>query len=240
MSQTLYSDVSTAQAYMPEFKSVDILKNRKNKMNGLDLLDLADSESAKVVFFDPQYRGILDKMSYGNEGESRGKKRSSLPQMDDFMIQSFLSKIERVLKPSGYLFLWVDKFHLMEGVKQWFLCFKNFEIVDMITWDKKKIGMGYRSRRRSEYLVIIQKHPKRAKSTWVLHNIPDVWEEKVSSKEHTHAKPIELQKQLILATTMQDDLVIDPASGGYSVFAACKELKRNFLGCDLIFGEDIE
>ena len=46
-----------------------------------------------------------------------------------------------------------------------------------------------------------------------------------------------LQKQLILATTNENDLVLDPASGGYSVFRACKETNRNFIGCDLEFGE---
>lgn len=57
------------------------LLNQRNQMNGLHLLDLLDESSVKVVFFDPQYRGILDKMSYGNEGKNRGKERSSLPQM---------------------------------------------------------------------------------------------------------------------------------------------------------------
>ena len=212
------------------------LLNKKNRMNGLDLLDLLDKESIKVVFFDPQYRGVLDKLSYGNEGKSRGKDRSSLPQMSQEIIFEFLAKIELVLKPNGYLFLWLDKFHLFE-VKSWIENYQSLEIVDMIVWNKLKIGMGYRSRRKSEYLVIIQKYPKNAKSTWTLHNIPDVWDEKILDKNHTHAKPIELQKQLILATTNENDLVLDPASGGYSVFRACKETNRNFIGCDLEFGE---
>ena len=212
------------------------LLNKKNKMNGLDLLDLLDKESIKVVFFDPQYRGVLDKLSYGNEGKSRGKARSALPQMSQEIIFEFLSKIEVVLKPNGYLFLWLDKFHLFE-VKSWIENYQSLEIVDMIVWNKMKIGMGYRTRRKSEYLVVIQKLPKQTKSTWSLHNIPDVWDEKILDKNHTHAKPIELQKQLILATTNENDLVLDPASGGYSVFRACKETGRNFIGCDLEFGE---
>ena len=212
------------------------LVNRKNKMNGLDLLDLLDKESIKVTFFDPQYRGVLDKLSYGNEGKSRGKDRSALPQMSQEIIFEFLAKIELVLKPNGYLFLWLDKFHLFE-VKSWIENYQSLEIVDMIVWNKMKIGMGYRTRRRSEYLVIIQRYPRKAKSTWTLHNIPDVWDEKILDKNHTHAKPIELQKQLILATTNENDLVLDPASGGYSVFRACKETNRNFIGCDLEFGE---
>ena len=212
------------------------LLNRRNKMNGLDLLDLLDKESIKVTFFDPQYRGVLDKLCYGNEGKSRGKDRSALPQMSQEIIFEFLAKIELVLKPNGYLFLWLDKFHLFE-VKSWIENYQSLEIVDMIVWNKMKIGMGYRTRRKSEYLVVIQKAPKQAKSTWTLHNIPDVWDEKILDKNHTHAKPIELQKQLILATTNENDLVLDPASGGYSVFRACKETNRNFIGCDLEFGE---
>lgn len=225
---------------LKEIKSFNKEKflNKKNKMNGLDLLEQIEDESLKIIFFDPQYRGILDKMSYGNEGVSRGKVRSELPQMTDDIIEKFIINIDRVLLPNGYLFLWVDKFHLVEGIKKWFLNVKKLHTVDMITWDKKKIGMGYRSRRRSEYLIIIQKEPKKAKTTWKLHNIPDVWEEKIV-KRHAHSKPIELQKNLILATTEENDIVGDFAAGGYSVFTACRDTNRNFLGCDIIYGDDV-
>lgn len=213
------------------------LINKKLNIDGIELLKQIQNGSLKVVFFDPQYPGILDKLSYGNEGKSRGKDRSDLPQMSEDIIKSFLKEIDRVLAPSGYLFLWVDKFHLVEGINPW-LANLNMNIVDLITWNKMKIGMGYRTRRKSEYLVVIQKLPQKAKSTWVLHNIPDVWDEKVV-KTHTHSKPIELQKQLILATTNERDLVCDPASGGFSVFEACKLSNRNFIGTDLVFGTEL-
>lgn len=215
----------------------EILKyiNKKNKINWLYLLDIIEKESIKITFFDPQYRWILDKMWYWNEWKKRGKNRSDLPQMSEEIIEDFLKKIERVLVPNWYLFLWIDKFHLLEWVKKWFDNLQSLSIVDMITWDKQKIWMWYRTRRRSEYLVIIQKFPKKAKSTWFLHNIPDVWIEKIIIKNHTHSKPIELQKQLILATTSEDDLVLDPASWWFSVFEACKQTGRNFIWWDLIF-----
>ena len=213
------------------------LINKKLNIDGVELLKQIQDKSLKVTFFDPQYRGILDKLSYGNEGKSRGKDRSDLPQMSEDIIKTFLKEIERVLLPSGYLFLWVDKFHLVEGVNPW-ISDLNMEIVDLITWNKMKIGMGYRTRRKSEYLLVIQKLPKKAKSTWTLHNIPDVWDEKVV-KTHTHSKPIELQKQLILATTNEGDLVCDPASGGFSVFEACKLTNRKFIGGDRVFGTEL-
>ena len=80
------------------------LLNKKNIMNGLDLLDMLDHKSIKVCFFDPQYRGVLDKLKYGNEGKNRGKERSNLPQMDETTIKAFIDKIYEVLskKPTCF------------------------------------------------------------------------------------------------------------------------------------------
>lgn len=217
-------------------QTVKSLLNRKNKMDGLDLLNSIDTETVKVAFFDPQYRGILDKLSYGNEGVNRGKARSSLPQMELGTIIKFINEIDRVLLPSGHLFLWVDKFHLCQGILEWVIN-TNLNLVDLITWDKDKIGMGYRTRRKSEYLIVFQKKPIRAKDVWKSHNIPDVWTEKVL-KVHPHSKPIKLQETLILATSEENDLILDPAAGGYSVFEACKNTNRNFIGGDIEYGED--
>lgn len=221
---------------MGVLKQGSLLKeNYKNKSDGLILLsDLLD-ESISCAFFDPQYRGVLDKLRYGNEGQGRGKARSDLVQMSEDVIMKFIKELDRVIKPSGHLFIWIDKFHLCTGVNQWFND-TNFCIVDLLTWDKGKIGMGYRTRRKAEYLLVLQKKPVRAKGVWTLHNIPDVWIEKVI-KTHPHSKPINLQEQLILATTNKNDYVCDPASGGYSVFGACKSTGRNFVGCDIEFGD---
>lgn len=69
---------------------VNITTNRKNKIDGLLLLSAIPDDSIKSAFFDPQYRGVLDKLSYGNEGINRGKARSELPQMDENTIIKFI------------------------------------------------------------------------------------------------------------------------------------------------------
>ena len=159
--------------------------------------------------------------------------------MDEFTIVSFINQIDRVLKPSGYLFLWIDKFHLCEGFKHW-LNDTDLSVVDLITWDKVNIGLGYRTRRRSEHCVIIQKKPIKAKETWSIHNIPDIWPEKItkSGTDHPHLKPLDMQEKLMLATTEPGDTVIDPASGGYSVFKIAKKNNRVFIGGDIEYGKD--
>ena len=204
----------------------------KQQGNGLELLKVISDNVIPVTFFDPQYRGIMDKMKYGNEGE-RQKKRFHLEQMSDEDIIDFITHIHRVLRPSGHLFLWIDKFHLCEGISHW-IENTSLQIVDLIIWDKERMGMGYRSRRRSEYLLCLQKTPKRAKGIWTKHNIPDIWREKQSALNHPHQKPLELQKALIEAVTAEGDYVLDPAAGSYSVMKATQALKRQFIGVDII------
>ncbi len=205
--------------------------NRRNQYNGLALLAELEPDCVPLCFFDPQYRGILDKMQYGNEGESRGRRRSELTQMNDAEISEFIQGIAKTLIPSGHLLLWVDKYHLCTGVNGWLP--DGLSIVDLITWNKDKIGMGYRSRRQSEHLLVIQKSPKRAKGVWQKHDIPDVWTETVTKNGHTHRKPVQLQAALIQAVTLPGDVVMDPAAGSYSVLDAATQADRQFLGCDL-------
>jgi len=206
--------------------------NTKMKMDGINFLSKIPSGSIPVAFFDPQYRGVLDKLSYGNEGKQRGKARCILEQMSEKKIHTFIQGISNALIPSGHLFLWMDKFHLCTGFANW-LSGTPLDVVDMLTWNKGRIGMGYRTRRTSEHLVILQKQPRRAKGVWKIHNIPDVWSEGVQRNGHTHKKPVDLQGELITAVSNAGDIVIDPAAGSFSVLEACKAHGRNFLGCDL-------
>jgi site-specific DNA-methyltransferase (adenine-specific) len=205
--------------------------NKKNVIDGIELMSNIPNNTIKTCFFDPQYRGCLDKMNYGNEGE-RQKERSQLTQMSEETIIKFIKNIDLLLLPSGHLFLWVDKFHVVEGIHHW-LKYTNLEIVDMIVWHKMTFGMGYRSRRTSEFCIISQKKPKRAKDCWLVKNIRDVWEEKITDKVHTHQKPKGLIEQLILATTNETDLILDPCAGSYTVFEMCQKLNRNFIGGDI-------
>ena len=203
----------------------------KNKGDGLELLKTINTNIVSVVFFDPQYRGVLEKLKYGNEGK-RQRQRSLLPQMSEEIISTFITEISRVLKKSGHLFLWIDKFHFCEGINDW-IKITDLKIVDIIVWDKQRIGMGYRTRRISEYLLILQKPPLRAKDVWKIKNIPDVWKEKIIKKQHPHQKPIQLQTELLKAVSNAGDIIVDPAAGSFSILEICKSLKRIFLGTDL-------
>lgn len=207
--------------------------NTENNVDGVTFLNTLPGESTKLVFFDPQYRQILDRQNYGNEG-ARQKERALLPAMSTEVINDFISEITRVLKPSGHMCLWVDKYMLVTGIGSILNIPDILHPVDMITWDKQRIGMGYRSRRKSEYLVILQKLPLRAKGVWTSHDIPDVWSESVPRKgNHAHAKPEGLQSALINAMTEKGDIVVDPAAGGFSVMRSALAIDRQFWGTSI-------
>lgn len=209
-------------------------KNYKNCCDGLDLLSSLKDNSVSASFFDPQYRGIMEKLDYGNEG-ARQSGRASLKQMGEETIESFTIHISKKLKPSGYLFFWVDKFILCEAsYKNWFRYVPDMNLVDMITWDKKSFGMGYRTRKTSEYLLIYQKSPKMIKS-WKNKSIRDVWSEKIEHPRmgHPHKKPIGLIKALVESVTKEGDLILDPCAGSFSVLDVCKFTDRDFIGCDI-------
>ena len=232
-----------------------IESNATNRCDGLALLSKMPAESVHCAFFDPQYRGILDKLAYGNEKTGKQARRAALTQMPVDTIKKFIVKIDRVLLPSSYAFLWLDKYEICQGsIKNW-LRGTSLCLVDMIVWNKGHIGLGQRTRRTSEFLLVLQKPPKTVKN-WRNHSIADVWEEKLSTVAelkkqgvlqagemvHPHRKPVQLQKRLLLAVTNEGNTVIDCAAGSYGVLNICKETNRRCICCDIQFGEvwDIE
>lgn len=205
----------------------------RNVMDGRDLLRSLPQRSVAAVFFDPQYRAGLDALSYGNEG-NRQKERAKLPPMSDDMIVEFMEEIQRVLRPSGHLFLWMDKFSLWSAHWHcWEPEVSSLALVDGMIWDKDRIGMGKRTRCQYEAMAILQRGPRRAGGVWTDHRIADVWRGKPDRKRHAHAKPLDLIQRLILATTKPGELIADPAAGGYAVMEAAHATRRKFVGCDL-------
>ena len=209
-----------------------LVPDTRLKMDGLEFLSLLPEAAIPVAFLDPQYRGVLEKLKYGNEGELRGKRRAALVQMTEDTIAAFIRGIDRALLPSGHLFLWIDKYHLCQDFHSWFDG-TGLEVVDLVTWDKGTFGMGYRTRRRAEYCVVLQKKPRRAKGVWKIHNITDIVLEKARRKAHPHAKPVGLQAALMSAVSNEGDFVIDPAAGAFTVLEAARQCGRTFLGCDI-------
>jgi len=206
------------------------VRNIAQQGDALDLLTSLPDACAALAFFDPQHRSVLDKLAFGNEG-ARQRERCALPAMGEDYINACCREIARVLVPSGYCMRWIDTYGLCEAHHLRVAdCMKT---VDLIIWDNLRLGMGKRSRRRGDYLLVLQRPPVIA-TNWRDHGIPSRWVEKVNRKIHPHAKPVGLIERLIAAVTLPGDLVIDPAAGGFGVLRAALRLEREFIGCDAV------
>jgi site-specific DNA-methyltransferase (adenine-specific) len=211
-------------------------QNKALRFDGLKLLSMLPSNFFAAVVFDPQYRQILEKLKYGNK--NRQLERVNLPQMSDDTIVAFLNEISRCLKPSGYLFFWEDKFARYEGIHNQLMnrldATVRLKLVDGIVWHKLRVGNGYRSRRSNEDVVIFQKKPYTIKN-WVDKSIPDTWPESIENprSKHTHVKPYELTKRLLLSVTLKGDYILDPCAGSFLTLDVSRDIGRNFVGCDI-------
>jgi site-specific DNA-methyltransferase (adenine-specific) len=216
-------------------RTTTLNRNIAQRGDALTLLRALPDGCAPLVWFDPQHRGVLDHLKFGNEG-ARQRGRAQLPAMSEDYIDEVCGEIARVLRPSGYCMRWMDTHNLCEGLH--LRVRAHIQPVDLIAWDSLRIGMGKRSRRRGDYLLVLQKPPIKAGATWRDHGIPSRWSEKIDRKLHPHMKPIGLIARLIVATTEPGELVVDPAAGSFTVMHAAHQLGREFVGCDLAYSGD--
>lgn len=82
-------------------------------------------------------------------------------------------------------------------------------------------------------------HPFGAHPTDVWSDITTVRNNHPDRKHGDHPAqfPVALPKRAIMLYTNPGDLVCDPFSGSGSTHVACVETHRNFIGCDLFYGE---
>jgi len=215
-------------------RTTAFIRNVAQRGDALELLCSLPDGSVALGIFDPQFRELLERQAYGNEGVTRQGARAALPAMSADYIDAVVREFARTLKPSGYLLRWCDKYILCEG-HHLRTPSELLKVVDLIATDNQRFGMGYRTRARGDFLLVTQKPPIKARATWIDHGIPDRWPEKVDRSAHPHAKPIGLISRLIAATTQPGELIVDPAAGGFGAMHAALTLERQFLGCDIAY-----
>jgi site-specific DNA-methyltransferase (adenine-specific) len=191
-----------------------------------------EDKSVSLVFFDPQYE---------KAGEVLWINDYPIHYQSESQILFILQEISRVLKPSGFCLLWVNKGILQsERVSLWLMKAPKLKLVDFLVWNKDNwLGLGSYFRSRGEYAFLLQKNPKNSRK-FTNRSFPNIWDESKPSdtkKQHPHQKPFFLIRTLIEATTHEGDLVVDPCAGSFIVLEACQSTGREFLGCDLTFEE---
>lgn len=191
----------------------------------MDILPTMESNSIHLVVTDPPY----SIPNNNNRPDARLTQRKfSDFSATQFYFKQFLNEINRVLKDDGRIYLFCDeKFYAV----LYPIFYEMFYYVKVITWDKLKIGLGGVWRNQSEFIIYASKKPQPRNSGDgdIIKCKPVPHTERI----HNSQKPIELLKKLILKSSNEYDVVLDPFLGSGSTVIACKQINRNYLGIEV-------
>jgi modification methylase len=224
----------------------------------IEILKGLPSKSVDLIFADPPYNMQLKKELYRpNNTKVDGvndnwDKFSSFQDYDNFCI-SWLEECKRVLKDTGTIWV-IGSYHNIYRVGNIMLNL-GYWILNDVTWHKSNPMpnfLGTRFTNSTETLLWCSKGEKYKKYTFN-HKLmkqyngdkqmTSVWNiglcigsERIKGedgkKAHSTQKPEELLKRVILSTTKQGDVVLDPFFGTGTTGAVAKKLGRNFIGIE--------
>ena len=210
----------------------------------LEYLKKIPDNSVDLVVTDPPY----------NVSQKSNIKYNNLNIVKNFGDWDFgfdpkpvLAELKRVLKPNGQIYIFCATKQIPEYMAiledKWF--FRN-----LLVWYKTNPAPRISKTNfvfANEYIVYaINDKGKPSESTFnfgkqsEMHNmfITSALRGKERLKNngkaiHPTQKPLSILKKLIEVSSNEGDVVLDPFMGVGSTAVACKELGRNFLGCEL-------
>lgn len=228
--------------------------------NSLQVLSELPENSIDMIFADPPYNlsnggftvhaGRMVSVNKGDWDKSKGFK-------DDYEFHyKWLEACKRVLKPNGTL--WVSgTYHSIYQCGH-ALQALGYHILNDIAWFKPNASPNLSCRffTASHETIIWARKDKKAKHTFnyvLMKNghwpedtlkkeglqmrsvwsmlTPRKWEKKFG--KHPTQKPIDLLKRIILASTKEGDIVLDPFTGSSTTGVVANAAKRKFIGVDL-------
>jgi site-specific DNA-methyltransferase (adenine-specific) len=220
----------------------------------LELLALIPESSVDLIFADPPYflsnGGITchaGRMVSVNKGE--WDKSKGADANHEFN-RAWLAACQRALKPNGSL--WVSgTAHVIHSVG-FAMQQLGFKLLNDISWVKPNpppnLSCRYfthatetiiwaardkKSRHTFNYKLMKETNRnKQMKSVWEI-KPPQSWEKKFG--KHPTQKPVALLERILLASSNEGDLVLDPFAGSGTTALAALKLRRSAIGLELSY-----
>ena len=217
-----------------------------------DTLKQFDEKSFDMIFADPPYflsnNGITcssGRMVSVNKGN--WDKALSVNDKYEFN-RKWIHECYRILKDEGTI--WISgTLHNIYSIGM-ALEEEEFKILNNITWQKTNPPSNLACKtftHSTETILWAKKDLKKVKYTFnyslmkELNNnkqMKDVWTTSLTkpsekkSGRHPTQKPLEILERIILASTNENDLILDPFCGSSTTGIAAAKLKRNYIGID--------
>jgi len=211
----------------------------------IDILKGIDNESVDLIVTDPPYN--LSK-NYGNNGDNLN--------FDEYMSfsRAWLAEAKRVLKPSGtiYLFMGVRYISFIYMILEHEL---DFYFNSWITWAYTQgIGKTKGFSPRHDDILMFTKNSDfkfnldsirvpqkyyRSVNNMRGANPGNVWEFshihycQANRQNHPTQKPEALFERMVLASSDENDIVLDPFCGSGTAMRVCQQLNRYGIGIEI-------
>lgn len=238
-----------------EYKTEEI-RNKIILGDAIEVLRKMPKESVDTVFVDPPYFLQLPKKKLirwsGTKVEGVNDKWD---KFDDFkaydsFLKEWLSEVKRVMKPKGTLWV-IGTYHnihrigkIMQDLGYWilndvlwvktnpvpnFLGVRFTNATETLTWavkDKNVKGHTF-NKEYAKQLGI----GKVGANVWVLPlcNGKERLRDEKGGKIHSTQKPTKLLKRVILSSTNEGDIILDPMAGTGTTGYVANALKRDFI-----------
>jgi len=244
--------------FTPFFESKDnVIYNE----NCLKILNCIPENSINLIFADPPYMLSNDGFSCQsgkrvNVNKGKWDKSGGFEQ-DTVFHNEWIVACRRILKPEGTI--WISGTYHSIYQCGYLLQKNNFHILNDITWFKPNASPNLSCRffTASHETIIWARKEKDAKHTFNYEEMKNgdfpedklkkentqmrsVWSmttPKNSEKEygkHPTQKPLDLLKRIILASTNENDIILDPFCGSGTTGVACSCFKnRSFIGIEI-------
>ncbi len=237
--------------------TLDEIRNKIILGDALEVLKKIPDESVDLVFIDPPYFLQLPKKKLVRwnvktkvEGvEDDWDKFESFEEYDSF-IENILSQTSRIMKTNATLWI-ISTYHsihrigtIMQNLRYWLL--------SEIVWIKNNpmpnwLGVRFTNATETIIWAVKDKQSKKytfnkelAKEFGIGKVGANVWviplctgKERIKKEDgeklHSTQKPVELLKRIILTTSNEGDLILDPMAGTGTTGHVAKELKRDFV-----------
>lgn len=226
--------------------------------DSIKILKKLESNSIDIVFADPPYNMQLDKKLFRPDqtevdgvGESEWDIFASFKDYDEFSLQ-WLTEVKRVLKDDGTFWV-IGSYHNIFRLGK-IIQDLGFWILNDIIWSKSNPMPNFKGTRFTNAHETLLWCAKSKSSKYHFHyhsmkifnddkQMTSIWElpicsggERIKSTDnktaHPTQKPLSLLNRVLLSSTKEGDIVLDPFLGTGTTGVVAKALGRKFVGIE--------
>lgn len=248
----------TTESIKPAFKTDDFCLYQADC---LTVMAKFPDNYVDMIFADPPYNlsndgitcyaGKMVSVNKGHWDKSKGF------EADLQFHETWISECRRILKPEGTI--WISGTYHSIYQCGFLLQKLNFHILNDIAWFKPNAApnLACTTFAHSHETLLWARKDKHARHTfnyeWMKHgkfpedkmkapdkqmrsvwSIPTPTQEEKEFGKHPTQKPIALLKRIVLSSTKENDIVLDPFNGGGTTGIACKIIgNRKYIGIDI-------